>query len=111
MDQKRANAGNICSLGSTPQSIFEQSPTQSDALMSHIHCKTREDHDGDGMSRDAFDHPRGSGRGIDTADGEAIETDHRSAVATHIRLSAVGLLTDERKAMQKRIKRHISAVE
>jgi len=111
MDQKRANAGNVGRLRSTTPSIFEKSPTQPYALMGQIHCKTCENHYGHGMFRNALDHPRGSGRGIDTADGEAIETDHRSAVATHIRLSAVGLLTDERKAMQKRIKRRISAVE
>ena len=111
MDQKRANSSDVGRLRSTPQGIFEQRTTEPHTLMGQIHRKTREIHDRHGMSRYAFDHPRGSGRGIDTADGEAIETDHRSAVATHIRLSAVGLLTDERKAMQKRIKRRISAVE
>ena len=46
-----------------------------------------------------------------TRDGEAVEADHHATLAADIGLRAVGLLVDERVALQELVQRGLAAVE
>jgi hypothetical protein len=52
-----------------------------------------------------------SGLRIDTADRQAVEAHHHVALAADVGLGAVGLLVDERVALQELVQRGLPAVE
>lgn len=111
MHQQAANAGEVGGLCGTQQGIFEQGLTEALALMFLVHGEPGQDHDRHRMTRQTLHHSRRRDFRIDAADRQAVKADHHVALAADIGLRAVGLLIDERVALQERVQRGLAAVE
>jgi len=111
MDQQAANACDVGSLSGAQQRILEQGLAQTFTLMLFVHCEPGQDHDWYRITRQPLHHSRRRGLGIDTADRQTVEADHHVLVAADVGLGAVGLLVDERVALQELVQRGMAAVE
>ena len=111
MDQQTANPGDVGSLCGAQQGVLEQGLAQTLTLMLLVHGESSQDHDRHRVTRQPRHHFRGRGFRIDAADGEAVEADHQVTLAADIGLHAVGLLVDERIALQELVQCGLAAIE
>lgn len=111
MDQQAANAGDVGGLRGAQQRILEQSLAQTFTLMLLVHGEPGQNHDRHRVARQPLHHSRRRGLRIDTADGKAVEADHPVTLAADIGLRAVGLLVDERVALQELVQRGLATIE
>ena len=81
------------------------------ALMFLVYRKPSQNHDWHRVTRLTLHDSRRSGLRIDTADDEAVEADHHVTLTTDVGLGAVGLLVNERIALQKLVQRGLTAIE
>lgn len=109
--KQRTDACNISRLRSAQQRVLQQGFAQACPLMLNIHGQSCQNHDWDGVLRDALDHSRRSSCGVDTADSKAVKPNHRTTVTTHVGLRAIGPLVDQRKALQKLIECSLAAIK
>jgi hypothetical protein len=63
------------------------------------------------VARQPLHHSRRRGFRIDATNGQTVEADHHVTLAADIGLRAVGLLVDERVALQELVQRGLAAVE
>ena len=76
-----------------------------------VHGEPGQDHDRHRVARQPLHHSRRRGFRIDATNGQAVKADHHVTLAADIGLRAVGLLIDERVALQELIQRGLTAVE
>ena len=76
-----------------------------------VHREPRQDHDRHRVARQPLHHSRRRGFWIEAADGDTVEADHHVTLAADVGLRAVGLLVDERVALQELVQRCLAAVE
>ena len=111
MDQQAADTGDVGGLCGTQQRILEQGLAQSFALMLLVHCEPGQDHDRYRMTCQPLHYSLRRGLRIDDADRQAVEADHHIIMAANVGLRAVGLLVDERVALQELVQRSLAAVK
>ena len=105
------NPGNIRRLCSAQQRIFEQCSAQPCALVLKVHGKSGQNHHRHGVLWNAFDHTRCRIGRLHTTNRQAVEANDRARMAAHVGLGTVGLLVDERKALQKLVQCALATVK
>src|SRR5690606_36860316 len=111
MYQQAANPGDVCGLCGAQQRILEQGLAQVLALMRFLDGEPCQDHDRHRMACEPFHPSRRRGFRIDAADGETVEADHHATLAADVGLRGIGLLVDERVALQELVQRSLAAIE
>ena len=111
MHKQCTNSCNVRRLCSAQQRIFEQCFAKPCALVLKVHGKPGQNHHRYGVLWNAFGHTRCCIGWLNAANRQAIETNDRARMATHVGLRTIGFLVDERKALQKLIQCALATIE
>ena len=111
VNQQCTNPSNIRRLRCAQQRIFEQCFAKPCALVLKVHGKPSQNHHRHGVLWNAFGHTRCRTGRLNATHGQTVETNDRTRMATHVGLRAVGLLIDERKALQKLVQCRLTTIK
>ena len=111
MHKQCTNSCNDRRLLSAQQRIFEKCFDKACALVLKVHGKPGQNHHRYGVLWNAFGHTRCCIGWTNAANRQAIETNDRARMATHVGLRTIGFLVDERKALQKLIQCALAAIK